>query len=37
MEEGDVDNPVEETLSPETMELMQSIVVRHRPDATMRT
>jgi len=31
MEEGGVDNPVEEPLSPETMELMQSIVVRHRP------
>jgi len=31
MEEGGADNPVEEPLSPETMELMQSIVVRHMP------
>ena len=31
MEERSVDNPAEEPLSPETMELMQSIVVRHEP------
>ena len=31
MEERGVDNLAEEPLSPETMELMQSIVVRHRP------